>query len=154
MQGIIFLPYLISHFKAAINICPYVHRFMYTPIYCSYICSCHEYSWNTTIDQSFSLQFVVPYIVLLYRCACHYKKGASWSWSYGSRIYNYLCNWCLLPLALWDRIPLWWVDKTFDLRQVGGFLWVRTPSSSTNKTDRHDTGITEILLKVALNAIT
>ena len=36
-----------------------------------------------------------------------------------------------------------------DLRQVGGFL--RSPVSSTNKTDRHD--ITEILLKVALNTI-
>jgi hypothetical protein len=38
-----------------------------------------------------------------------------------------------------------------DLRQVGGFS-LGTPVSSTNKTDRHD--ITEILLKVALNAIT
>jgi hypothetical protein len=36
-----------------------------------------------------------------------------------------------------------------DLRQVGGFTG--TPVSSTNKTDRHL--ITEILLKVALNAI-
>ena len=34
-----------------------------------------------------------------------------------------------------------------DLRHVSGFLLV----SSTNKTDRHD--ITEVLLKVALNAI-
>jgi len=37
------------------------------------------------------------------------------------------------------------------LRQVGGFLRV-LPVSSTNKTDCHD--ITEILLNVALNAIT
>ena len=36
-----------------------------------------------------------------------------------------------------------------DLRQVGSFL--SSPVSSTNKTERHD--ITEILLKVALNAI-
>jgi hypothetical protein len=36
-----------------------------------------------------------------------------------------------------------------DLRQVGGFTG--TPVSSTNKTDRHL--ITDILLKVALNAI-
>ena len=32
-----------------------------------------------------------------------------------------------------------------DLRQVGGFLCIGTPVSSTNKTDRHD--ITEILLE-------
>jgi len=25
-------------------------------------------------------------------------KGLSWLWSYGSWIYNYLCNWCLSPL--------------------------------------------------------
>jgi len=39
-----------------------------------------------------------------------------------------------------------------DLRQVGDFLRVLTPVSSTNKIERHD--ITEILLKVALNTIT
>ena len=26
-------------------------------------------------------------------------EGSSWSWSYGSRIYNYLCNQCLSPLT-------------------------------------------------------
>jgi len=30
----------------------------------------------------------------------------SWSWSYGSWIYNYLCNKCLSPLTLWVRILL------------------------------------------------
>jgi len=25
-------------------------------------------------------------------------NGLSWSWSYGRRIYNYLCNQCLSPL--------------------------------------------------------
>ena len=29
-----------------------------------------------------------------------------WSWSYGSWIYNYLCNQCLSPLKLWVRIML------------------------------------------------
>jgi len=29
-----------------------------------------------------------------------------WSWSYGSWIYNYLCNHCQSPLTLWVRIPL------------------------------------------------
>jgi hypothetical protein len=31
------------------------------------------------------------------------KWGPSWSWSYGSWIYNYLCNQCLSPLKLWVR---------------------------------------------------
>jgi hypothetical protein len=62
-----------------------------------------------------------------------YCEGPSWSWSYGSWIYNYICNQCLSPLTLWVRI-------------------LGITVSSTNKTDRHD--ITEILLKVALNTIT
>jgi len=37
-----------------------------------------------------------------------------------------------------------------DLQQVGGFLRVLTPFSSTNKTNRND--IIEIFLKVALNS--
>jgi hypothetical protein len=37
-----------------------------------------------------------------------------------------------------------------DLRQVGGFL-PGLPVSSTNKADRHDILVTELLLKVALN---
>jgi len=28
------------------------------------------------------------------------SKGLSWLWSYGSWIYNYLCNRCLSPLML------------------------------------------------------
>jgi hypothetical protein len=36
------------------------------------------------------------------------KRGvvASWPWSYGSWIYNYLCNQCLSPLMLWVRISI------------------------------------------------
>ena len=30
----------------------------------------------------------------------HICQGPSWSWSYGSWIYNYLCNQCLPPLKL------------------------------------------------------
>jgi hypothetical protein len=32
-------------------------------------------------------------------------KGPLWSLLYGSRVYNYLCNQCLLPLKLWVRTP-------------------------------------------------
>ena len=33
-------------------------------------------------------------------------RGPSWSWSYGSWIYNYLCSQCLSRLTLWVRISL------------------------------------------------
>jgi hypothetical protein len=85
--------------------------------------------------------------------------GSSWSWSYGSWIYNYLWNQCLSPQALWVRIHSgeaysiqhYVIQFVSDLRQVGGFS-PATPVSSTNKTGRHD--ITEISLKVALNTLT
>jgi hypothetical protein len=76
-------------------------------------------------------------------------EGPSWSWLYGSWIYNQ----CLSPLKYWVWILLvagGEQDTTLCdtvCRQVCGFLWV----SSTNKTDHHD--ITEILLKVALSTI-
>jgi len=33
------------------------------------------------------------------------NKGSSSSWSYGSWIYNYMCNQCVSPLTLCIRIP-------------------------------------------------
>ena len=61
----------------------------------------------------------------------HYFTGLSWSWSYGSWIYNYLYNQCLSPLKLWvqtlfmERCMQHYVIKfVSDLRQVSGFLRV------------------------------
>ena len=86
----------------------------------------------------------------------------SWSWLYGSWIYNYLCNQCLSPLTLWVPISLrrCILNTTFDyvlklvsdLREVGGFLWVLRLPQPIKLTATYD--ITEILLKVALNTIT
>ena len=80
------------------------------------------------------------------------------SWSYGSWIYNYLCNQCLSPLKLWVWILLmvrctWYNIMWSSLSVTCGRSWftLGIPISSSNKTDRHD--ITEILLKVALNTI-
>ena len=80
-------------------------------------------------------------------------EGLSWPWSYGSWIYDYLCNQCLSPLMLWVRILIrarctTLCDKVCQwLATSRGFSAV----SPTNKTDHHD--ITEILLKVALSTI-
>ena len=65
-------------------------------------------------------------------------RGLSWSWSYGS--WMYLCIQCLSPLKLWVRIPL------------------RRGVLNTTLCDKVcqwlATGITEILLKMALNTTT
>ena len=84
-------------------------------------------------------------------------KGPSCSWSYGSWIYNYLCNRCLSQITLRVKISFRrGVLDTILCDEVCQWLaacrWFPpgTPAS-TNKTDRHD--ITEKLLKVALNTI-
>ena len=85
-------------------------------------------------------------------------QGPIWSWSYGSWIYNYLCNQCLSPLKLSVRTCSWWgvlnttlSDKVCQWLAIGQWFSPCAPVSSTNKTNRHD--IIEILLKVALNTI-
>jgi hypothetical protein len=55
--------------------------------------------------------------------------GPSWPLSYGSWIYNYLCNQCLSQLMLWVRISIRARCTTLckfvsDLWQVDGFLRV------------------------------
>jgi hypothetical protein len=77
------------------------------------------------------------------------------SWSYGSWIYNYLCNQCLSPLTLWVWTPLrrgvlntTFCNKVCQWLAAGQWFSLGTLVSVTYKTDHHD--ITEILLKVAL----
>ena len=82
-----------------------------------------------------------------------------WSWSYGSWIYNYICNQCLSPLTLRVQTTLrqgvldtTLCDKVCQWLATCRWFSLGTPVSSTNKTDHHD--ITEILLKGALNTLT
>jgi hypothetical protein len=80
-------------------------------------------------------------------------EGSSCSRSYGSWIYNYLCNQCQSPLTLWVRIPLRQsVLNTTLCDKVCHWLAAGRWFSSISKIDHND--ITEILLKVALNTIT
>ena len=89
----------------------------------------------------------------------NFTERPSWSWSYGSWIYNYLCTSAyhqklcdfearsrrgVLYTTLWDTVWQW----------LAADLWFSpgTLVSSTNKTHRYD--ITEILLKIALNTVT
>ena len=90
-------------------------------------------------------------IILFWQAMCS-VTGPSWSWSYGSWIYNYLCNQCLSSLSCEFKPRSWrGVLDTTLCDKV--YLWLATGQwvSSTNKIDHHD--ITEILLKVALNVI-
>ena len=81
------------------------------------------------------------------------------TWSYGSWIYDYICNPCLSPVTLWVRIlPRWGVLDTTLCYKVCQWLvtdqWfsLGTPIPSTNKTNHHD--ITELSLKMELNSKT
>jgi hypothetical protein len=85
----------------------------------------------------------------------HLIRGPSCSWSYGNRIYNYLCNQCL-PLKFEFEIPIHgkvysFCDKLCQWLATGRWFSTGTPVSYTNKTHRHN--ITEILLKMVLNTI-
>jgi hypothetical protein len=94
--------------------------------------------------------------ILLDQFVVYSNTTRSWPWSYGSWIYNYLCNQCLSPLMLWVRISIrarctTLFDKVCQWLATGLWFSPGPPVSSTNKTVRHD--IAEILLKVALNTI-
>jgi hypothetical protein len=101
---------------------------------------------------------IIYIYIYLYWCnlRIHFYTIEGPSWSYGSWIYNYLCNRCLSPPTLWVRTPLRWsrlhttlCDKDWQWLATGRWKPPGTPVASTTKTDHHD--ITEILLKVALN---
>ena len=88
-----------------------------------------------------------------YQIHTYYKYNQGPSWSYGSWIYNYLCNQCLSPLKLLESI-LWQgvldttlCDKVCQWLAADRWFSPGTAVSSNNKTDRHE--ITEILMKVA-----
>jgi hypothetical protein len=86
-----------------------------------------------------------------------YWDGPSWSWSYGSWIYNYPCNQCLSPLkfyflscrcvlgtTLCDRVCKWLAEGQWFC------LWVLRFPPPIKLTIT----IIKILLKVALSTIT
>jgi hypothetical protein len=78
--------------------------------------------------------------------------GPSWSWSYSSWIYYYLCNQCpsLLTLCVWIPLRRGVLKlKVCQWRSTGRWFSPGTLVASTNKTYIH--GIAEILLDAALN---
>jgi len=67
---------------------------------------------NLTYKLDWFEQTIVLFVIHFYLChrfvinKHSLKRGPSWSWSYDSWIYNFLCNQCLSPLMLWVWIPL------------------------------------------------
>jgi hypothetical protein len=85
-----------------------------------------------------------------------WHAGPSWPWPNVSWIYNYLCAQCLSSLMLWVRISIRAMcttlcDKVCQWLTTGRWFFPVPRFPPPIKTDRHD--ITEILLKVASNAI-
>ena len=88
--------------------------------------------WSKCLYPHLVLYIFLPciHIVHLIPTLSIFLGPSWWSWSYGSWIYNYLCNQCLSPLMLWVQIPLrrgvlntTLYDKSCQW-QVGGFLYV------------------------------
>ena len=112
------------------------------------------------VDSKDALIKICDYAYVSASCYHHLRKKNQFHKNvYCSWIYNYLCNQCLSPLTLWVRIPLrrgvldtTLCDKVCQWLAAGQWFSLGTRVSSTIKTDCHD--ITEILLKMALNAIT
>ena len=101
-----------------------------------------------SVSFDFSLLFTYRFHELKWTIR-NYIEGPSWS--YGSWIYNNLCNQCLSPLKLWDILGIALCDKNFQWLATGRWFSLGTPVSSRDKTYHHY--IAEILLKVALNTI-
>ena len=86
---------------------------------------------------------------LYYQHACMFRslyilhlEGPSWS--HGSWIYSYLCNQCLSPLTLCDKVCQWFA--------AGRWFSPGTPFSSTNNPVCHNIAV--LLLQVALITLT
>jgi hypothetical protein len=70
--------------------------------------------YKTHLIQLSTLSYLVVYRlgknVTIIQCIylTRSTRITSWSWSYGSWIFNYPCNQCLSSLELWVRIPFRW----------------------------------------------
>ena len=68
------------------------------------------------------------FLIFGYYVQLYIPRVPSWSWSYGSWIYHYLCNQCLSPLQLWD-----WTLFIVALNTISINLNIYIPKSTLNK---------------------
>ena len=94
------------------------------------------------------MNIYVKNMLKLHQVYIYILQRSTWLWSYGSWIYNYLCNQCLSPLmSVWISIRARYTtlfDKVCQWLTTGRWFSPDPPVPSTNKADRHD--ITEIFL--------
>jgi hypothetical protein len=82
------------HSKVLYTIMCWAQLFVWPSVFWAFVSGYVEMKWKLQIF--ISIHFYIT----------RDKWRLSWSWSYGSWIYNYLCNQCLSPLRLWVRILL------------------------------------------------
>ena len=76
-----------------VNNCIYILT-VWTIYYCVYTLLC--VSRSDMLLNTINIYTIILLSLVLY-------MWLSWPWSFGSWIYNYLCNQCLSPLTLWVR---------------------------------------------------
>ena len=134
---------------------PFVVVFVFSPLTDIHLSLClYSRHWRTSICRWVCILAIDGHLNIYTTIRLPLSIGASWSWSHGSWVSNYLFNQCLSSLTLWVRIPLrrcvldtTLCDKVYQWHAAGRWFSPSTPVSSF----RHD--IAEILLKVALNTI-
>jgi hypothetical protein len=90
--------------------------------------------WKAIEDHQINIHSKLTFI---WPCGFIKKLGwPSWPWSYGSWIYNYLCNQCLSPLMLWVQISIrarrtTLCDKVCQWLATGWWFFLGPPFSTT-----------------------
>jgi len=80
-----------------VNVFPVKTTIMLLP----YVDSCLLTYWDKRLTWA-----CIAHLIIHMQFAFNEVLGSSWSWSYASWIYNYLCNQYLSPQTLRVRIPL------------------------------------------------
>jgi hypothetical protein len=95
---------------------------------------------HTSLTPDYSIKSAGFILVSWVQTSPQLIKGPSWPWSYGSWIYNYLCNQYLSPHMLWVRISIRARCTTLGYKVCQWLVTGRWFSlvSSTNKTERQD----------------
>ena len=107
----------------------YQHNFSFPLCYNIKIEQCYFFHPYQAIYIISVFSFMIFYLV----SSCLWHQDASWTWSYSSWIYNYLCNQSLSPLILYS-IQLYVIKFVSGLWQVGSLcrvLWFPPPIKLT-----------------------
>ena len=108
---------LINDFTVMYQVYLYTRKYNYL----SWCCNIIRYRCQQMFKYMFMYNIIITLPILIT------AGGRRWSWSYGSWIYNYLCNHCLSPLTLWVRTPFMASCTLYNF--MWSSLWVTCGSS-------------------------